>query len=138
VPGSFSLAIVTPARHVWEGEVTSLQAPSLDGLFGVLYHRAPLLTALGPGQVKFEEQNGTTRYVAISGGFFQVVKNRAVVLADEAAFAEEIDRAAAERELEEARAHLSGQILSEDERRRRQQALERARVRVKVASMVRK
>ena len=138
MPGSFSLEIVTPARHVWQGEVTSLQAPGLDGLFGVLYQRAPLITALGPGQVKFEEEHGGLRFVAITGGSFQVLRNKAVVLADEAVFAEEIDRAKAEQDLEEARAHLTGQILSEDERTRRQRALERARVMVKVAGMARK
>ncbi len=137
MPGTFALDVVTPAQLVYQGEVASLQAPGIDGYFGVLHNRAPLIAALGPGQVKFEEAGGATRYVAITGGFFQVVKNRAVVLADEAVFAAEIDRAAAEARLEEARQHLQG-IMSEAERARWQRAAEVARTQIKVAGQVRK
>lgn len=138
MPGSFALDIVTPARLVYQGEVTSLQAPDLDGLFGVLHNRAPLLVALGTGQVKFTEQDGETRYAAVTGGFFRVADNHAVILADQAEFAEEIDVAEAERRMAEARAHLQGRLMTEDEMKRHQQALASAATRVKVASQVRR
>jgi F-type H+-transporting ATPase subunit epsilon len=136
VPGSFSLEIVTPERLVYEGEVTALQAPGLDGLFGILYNRAPLLSALGSGPIKLTELEGGTRYVAISGGFFQIVNNQAVVLADQAELGEEIDLTEAEARLEQARQHLAGLVPSEDEMERRREAIKRAAVRVKVASQV--
>lgn len=136
--GFFTLDIVTPERMVYSDDVDSLQAPGLDGYFGVLYNRAPYMAALGPGQVKFHEPGGETRYLAISGGFFQVCDNHAVVLADEAEFAEEIDLAEAAARLEEARLHLRGLMPSEEELERRRRALEVAATRVKVASMVRR
>lgn len=92
MPGTFHLAIVTPEQRVWEGEVHSLQAPGLTGSFGALHNRAPLISALSPGVVRFTEEAGTPRTLAITGGFFQIADNRAVVLADEAAFGEAIDR----------------------------------------------
>ncbi len=137
MPGSFTLEIVTPARLVYTGEVESLQAPGLDGYFGVLHNRAPLISALGPGQLKFQELGDQPRFMAISGGFFQVADNKAIILADEAEFAEEIDAAAAAAELEQARQHLAGLIPSEEDLERRRRALEIARTRVKVASQVR-
>ncbi|MBI2302467.1 MAG: ATP synthase F1 subunit epsilon [Armatimonadetes bacterium] len=136
--GSFSLDIVTPERLVYQGEVTSLQAPGLDGYFGVLASRAPLMAALGTGQVKFREQGGEERFVAINGGFCQVLANHVVVLADAAEFAEEIDAVEAQARVEQARQHLLGQILSEEDMRRRRQALDAAATRVKVASQVRR
>jgi F-type H+-transporting ATPase subunit epsilon len=137
MPGTFTLDIVTPERQVYEGEVTELQAPGLDGLFGVLHNRAPLLAALGPGQVKFAPAAGGTRFVAITGGFFEMAGNHAVLLADQAEFAEEIDAAEAQLRLEEARRELMGLIPSEDERRRREAAMAAAATRVRVAARVR-
>lgn len=138
MPGSFTLEIVTPAQQFYQGEVTSLQAPGLDGYFGILHNRAPLISALGPGQLKFEEVGDGPRFVAITGGFFQVHQNRAVVLADEAVFGEDIDRETAEREVEEARQRLLGLITSDEERERWRRALQEAQTRIRVASQVRR
>ncbi|MCC7493660.1 MAG: ATP synthase F1 subunit epsilon [Fimbriimonadaceae bacterium] len=135
--GTFSLEIVTPAQAVYNGEVAEFQAPGLDGYFGVLHNRAPLISALGPGQLKFKDAEGLTRYLVISGGFFQVLRNKAIVLADAAEFAEDIDAAAAAAAEQAARDRLSG-VLSDAERTRRQRVLAFAKARVKVAGQARR
>lgn len=138
MPGSFKLEIVTPMRLAYEGEVSAIQAPGLDGYFGVLHNRAPLIAALGPGEVTFQEVNGPTRHLAIAGGFFQVARNRAVLLADEAVFAADIDRAAVERDLQEATAQLTGRVTSDEERLQLQRTAAVARAKLKVAGRERR
>lgn len=48
----FELDIVTPQKLHFSGEVTSVIAPGLDGLFQVMKNHAPLLAALKKGPVK--------------------------------------------------------------------------------------
>ena len=136
--GTFSLDIVTPERLVYQGEVTSLQAPGLDGLFGVLHNRAPLLAALGPGQVTFEPLHETAQHLAVSGGFLQVAANKAVLLADQAEFAHEIEREEAERRLAQAREALGGLILSDEELAARRKLVDVAAARARVAAPTRR
>jgi F-type H+-transporting ATPase subunit epsilon len=138
VPGSFRLAIVTPEQLIWEGEVSALQAPGLDGSFGVLHNRAPLIAALGPGLIRYSELDGPTRILAVSGGFFQVAGNKAIVLADEAAYGEDIDRTAAEAELLEVNRKLMQRVDGEREREELQQRRAVAQAKVAAASAQRR
>lgn len=135
--GYFSLDIITPERVVYTGAVVSMQAPGLDGLFGVLHNRAPLLAALGPGQVSFVTREDENLYLAISGGLFEVANNRAMLLAEEAAFANEIDLPAAEARLEAAIAARGALSSSEAELDARQTEVEIAEAWVKVGQTAR-
>lgn len=130
---AFRLEITTPERKLYEGNVVSLQAPGLDGSFGILYNRAPIIAALGPGPVRIVEEGAGEQRLAISGGFFEVRGNRAVILADKAEFAAEIDPRAAEAELDAAKAAMLRPSASETEREERRQALLLAQARVRVA-----
>jgi F-type H+-transporting ATPase subunit epsilon len=53
-------------------------------------------------------KNGQTLYIAVAGGFAEVLSGRVLVLADAAQKAEEIDVAKAQAELAEAQKKLSG------------------------------
>ena len=138
MPGTFTLEIVTPERLVFTGEVSTLQAPGLDGLFGVLHNRAPLLAGLGPGAVTYTTDEGETRYLAISGGFFEVAHNKAVLLADAAHFAEEINAEQAAAELAAAKALLLTAAAGPVEQAERQTAAATAQARVSVAAKLRR
>jgi F-type H+-transporting ATPase subunit epsilon len=139
VAGTFSLEIVTPERAVFSGEVNSLKAPALDGLFGVLHNRAPLLTALGPGEVSFDVVGESqTHHMAISGGFFQVAANKAVLLADQAEFGHEVDIEEARRRLEIARQELTRMALTEEEARIRHHHHATAAARLRAADRYRR
>lgn len=134
MPGTFTLEIVTPERQVYSGEVTALQAPGLDGLFGVLHNRAPLVSALGQGPVTFvEADSGATRRLAVRGGFFEVHRNHAVLLAEQAEFAADIDAAQAQQQENEARQAMRGVITSDEEFEQRRAEAEWAGVRRRVA-----
>ncbi len=79
----FHLAILTPEKTVFDGEVEYVQVPGTEGYLGVLAHHAALVTALAQGVMTVRVPNGTETRWPVSGGFFEVSNNRATVLADE-------------------------------------------------------
>ena len=87
-------------------------APGAAGYFGVLAGHTPLVAALNPGMVEYQDTTGNRHYVYVGGGFAEVQGDRVTVLADEAARASEIDVSEAEHRLEEARKALRGESSS--------------------------
>jgi F-type H+-transporting ATPase subunit epsilon len=79
------LELVVPSRVVAQAEVSEVEAPGLDGEFGVLPGHAYYISALKPGEVRFRQGDRITRYV-VGRGFAEVGPDHATILAD---FAEE-------------------------------------------------
>lgn len=77
----FRLQVFTQEKKVVDELVTSIQAPGVDGYFGVLADHAPLISALGKGNLTVTGADGT-RVLGLTGGFIEVVNNTATVLAD--------------------------------------------------------
>lgn len=134
--GLFNLQIVTPEREVFNGPVESVSLPGVEAGFGVLRNHAPLIAALAPGQVTFYDADAKENRIAIGGGFFQVVANQAIILADSAEFASEINLERARASESRARSRLAGQVEAAPllQRSRAEDALKRAVVRQKVAA----
>lgn len=79
----FQLDIVSPESLVFSKEVLMVQAPGLEGEFGVLDSHAPMIAALQAGELKiFEHDAADAQIVTISGGFLEVANNRCTVLAE--------------------------------------------------------
>jgi F-type H+-transporting ATPase subunit epsilon len=87
---SLALEVVTPERLVVREEVAAVQVPARNGYLGVLPGHAPLLAELGTGSLYYEG-GGRRHYVAVHGGFLEVLQDRVRVLADAAERAEDID-----------------------------------------------
>jgi len=83
VASLFKLSILTPEKAVFEGDVQYVEAPGTEGYFGVLANHAALVTALAHGTLTVREANGSEARWQVAGGFFEVSKNVATVLADE-------------------------------------------------------
>lgn len=81
----FQLAILTPDRPVFEGDVEYVQVPGSEGYLGVLAHHAALVTALAQGTLTYRLPGGKDEKLQVSGGFFEVSNNKATVLADSVA-----------------------------------------------------
>jgi len=81
---TFNVNIVTPEESVWDGQVQSLVAPGLDGYLGVLANHAPLLGALGEGDLRLTTPENNEIHFQISGGFLEVLNNDVTFLADQA------------------------------------------------------
>jgi F-type H+-transporting ATPase subunit epsilon len=86
----FFLEIVTTTSTAYKGEIIHVRAPGVDGDFGVLADHAPMMAGLRPGRVRLDESDESFDYV-ITGGFFEVHNNRAVILAEECWKREDID-----------------------------------------------
>jgi F-type H+-transporting ATPase subunit epsilon len=123
--------IVTPRRQLFAGEVEMITLPGADGQMGVLRNHAPLLTILNIGEIVLHLPDGRQDYIAVSGGVVEVRPNKVIVLAQSAERADEIDIDRAQAALQ--RAQESIRNRGTQERRPVELALERSRVRLKVA-----
>ncbi len=72
------LAVYTPEKMYFSGEVEVVTLPGLSGSFTVLDHHAPLISSLGKGSVTFRDMNGVTDLL-IESGFVEVKKNEVIV-----------------------------------------------------------
>jgi F-type H+-transporting ATPase subunit epsilon len=86
----FQIEIVTPTATRYKGEIIHVRAPGVDGDFGVLADHAPMMAGLRPGRLRLDEHNVSFDF-AITGGYFEVHSNRAVVLAEDCIKREDID-----------------------------------------------
>ncbi|MBS1641809.1 MAG: ATP synthase F1 subunit epsilon [Bacteroidetes bacterium] len=77
-----TLEILTPEKKLYSGEVYGVQLPGTDGLFEVLNNHAPIISALGKGSVKILISKSNTENYTISGGFVEVLNNKATVLVE--------------------------------------------------------
>lgn len=104
---TFQVKVLTPERQVFAADAIHLYARGAEGYLGVLAHHAALLTSLEPGVLSVRLPDGTQQHFVATGGFLEVSNNRATVLADACEPANEIDAAAAEASLAEARRMLA-------------------------------
>lgn len=126
---TFRLEIVTPERTVYDDSVEMVIVPTYQGYVGIAHNHTPLLTVLTPGVLRFRQEEEETK-VAVGGGFMDVRTNRAVVLADSAEFADEIDVQRAMASYRRALARLLSRREGVD-LRRAQLALDRSLARLK-------
>ena len=75
------LEILTPEHRVYSGKVYGIQLPGVEGSFELLDKHAPIIASLGTGKMKImKEKNGQTELYEISGGFVEMLDNKATVL----------------------------------------------------------
>jgi F-type H+-transporting ATPase subunit epsilon len=79
---AYRLSVLTPERSVFEGQVEYLEAPGIEGYFGVLADHAAFVTALARGTVLLRPVGGGERRLTVTGGLFEVGANEATLLAD--------------------------------------------------------
>jgi F-type H+-transporting ATPase subunit epsilon len=129
----FPLEIVTPSRIVFRGEACSIVVPGVVAPIGILAGHIPFLTILDIGEVMVREEPDVVRYLALSGGFLEVLPDKVTILADTAEWAEEIDVERAERARRRAMERLK-EGGPEVDMERALLSLRRAQNRLKVAS----
>jgi F-type H+-transporting ATPase subunit epsilon len=125
-----SLEIVTPERQVLIEQVDDVVLPSVDGYMGVLPGHAPLLAQLDVGEVSYLAGN-QRHYLAVSGGFAEVLRKSVSILATTCERAEEIDVERARESKERAEGRLKSD-LAEIETDRAEASLRRAISRIQV------
>ena len=76
------LEILTPEKKLYSGDVYGVQLPGISGLFEVLDKHAPMVSALGKGNLKILKDKSITENYTIQSGFVEVLNNKTTVLVE--------------------------------------------------------
>ena len=106
--------IVSAEHEIFSGQAEMVFAPASLGEVGIAPGHAPLLTRLGPGEVRLKIPDGGEQAFYISGGMLEVQPKVVTVLSDTAQRAEDLDEAAVLKAREEAERMLSDNTASID------------------------
>ena len=105
---TFSLSLTTPDGPVFDDEAEMVIVPGAAGEIGVLARHAPLIALLQAGSTRVytNREAEEVQEFATGPGFFTVEQDRALALVDTAVNVREIDPAAAQEQLEQAKSEL--------------------------------
>ena len=81
---NFQFDIITLNGKPYSGEVKSLVVSGEKGYFGVLANHAAFMSTCVPGKLTIKEAAGNELAFRTEKGFFEVVKNKAVLLTSSA------------------------------------------------------
>jgi len=105
---TIQLEIVTPTRILDEGQVSYVRCPGVDGSFGVMANHIEGIIVLDVGEVKVRKDS-QDKYLAISGGYAEIMEDRLELLVESVEKSSEIDSERAEMSMERARTRKSEQ-----------------------------
>ncbi|MEZ4910636.1 MAG: ATP synthase F1 subunit epsilon [Saprospiraceae bacterium] len=75
-----NIIVLTPEREIYQGDITSVKVPGITGKFEVLRNHAPIVAALGQGEVRIIDATGVTKKFNIQKGFIEVLRNEVSLL----------------------------------------------------------
>ena len=107
------LDVITAEQRIYSDDVEVLVAPGIDGELGILPHHAPLMTALQPGEILIRK-DGQETYLAVTGGFLEVMGNQVTILADACERSDEIDEERAQAAMTQAQENLASRTSDLD------------------------
>src|SRR5215471_16408373 len=99
--GQLKVRLVTPDRVLLDATADAVELPAMSGYIEALYGAAPLLAELGAGEVRLHGGTSGDQKFFVAWGFVEVLPERVTILAETALHPNEIDRAEAEKELQE-------------------------------------
>ena len=105
---TMQLEIITAEQQVYDDEVELVVAPGIEGELGILAHHAPLMTALQPGEILIRK-DGEETYLAVTGGFLEVMGNKVTILADACERSDEINEERAQIAVDRAQERVANQ-----------------------------
>lgn len=87
------IQILTPEDTIFDGEVSSIIIPGLDGEFQMLENHAAIVSTLAPGTIKIESiisalinknlsKEGKFDTYPIKGGILEFNNNKGIILCD--------------------------------------------------------
>lgn len=98
--------IVSAEHEIFSGAAEMVFAPAIMGEMGIAPQHTPLVTNLGPGEVRLKLPDGEEEAFYVSGGILEVQPHVVTVLSDTAMRAEDLDEAAVLKAKEEAERQL--------------------------------
>jgi F-type H+-transporting ATPase subunit epsilon len=125
------LDVVTPEKAVLSRKALEVVAPGSQGEFGVLIGHTPFLTTLKPGQIIVKTEDRDI-YLAVGGGFAEIISNRVIILAETADMAEDIKVDEVKAEIEQAHEKLREYGRDDPEYTKWEKRLVRSEVKLRV------
>ena len=126
---TLAVEVVSPERVQYSGEARVVICRTTEGELAFLTDHAPLIGALGIGEVRIGQESGEDEVAAVHGGFVEVRNNKVTILSDVAELKDQIDVGRARDAKGRAEQALSADPDDEDAKA----ALRRAEVRLEVA-----
>src|SRR5438445_12933503 len=100
---TFPAEVLTPEGEVFNEEVEMLSTRTAVGSIGILAGHEPILAMLEPTELRlYRSESDVVRFVQAEG-YLQFAENRALLLVEEAIAPGELDRAAFQTRLSDAR-----------------------------------
>lgn len=75
-----NLIVLTPEKEIYQGKITSVKVPGINGSFEILNNHAPIVAALGNGDVRIIDDKNEKIVFNIKRGFIEVLKNEVSLL----------------------------------------------------------
>jgi F-type H+-transporting ATPase subunit epsilon len=129
----FPVEVLTPEGQVFSDEVEMVSTRTATGSIGVLANHAPLMAILEPTELRLYKSDSDVVTFAQGEGYLQVVENSALVLVEEAADPDSLDRSDLESRLEEARRGVEEAEEGSEERARCERNVQRYKAFLDVA-----
>lgn len=111
---TLSLSIVSPEKSVLEAEVSSVQIPGAEGMFGVLPRHAQLVSLTASGLLSAVAADGEIIEMLIHGGFAEVSGDAVVILSRSAEKVSDVDVERAQQAAKRAQERLSSKDSAVD------------------------
>ena len=125
------LDVITAEREVLSDEVDLIVAPGSEGELGILPSHSPLMTTLREGELTIRKA-GEDSYLAVTGGFLEVMDNVVTVLADACERSDEINEERAQEAMRRAQQRIDART-SDMDLERAMASMRRAQLRIRVA-----
>jgi len=109
------LKIVTPEKVVLSDEVNQVSLNTKMGQITVLPNHIPLISQLVSGEIIIKKVDGIEDWMAVSGGFVEILPAQVVILADTAEYAFDIDEARAEEAKQKAEKLLKEKVTDSED-----------------------
>jgi len=131
---TFNFELHTPRRLFYSGKVQAITIALADGEIGIYANHSPFTACSVTGILRIKDESGNWRIAFVSGGVLEVKEHKNVLMAENAEWPEEIDRARIFESKQQAEemlknTHLKFEIDKAKER------LRRVEVRLKILEM---
>ena len=125
------LDVITAEREVLSDEVDLVVAPGSEGELGILPSHSPLMCTLKEGELTIRKGDEDT-YLAVTGGFLEVMDNVVTVLADACERSDEINEERAQEAFRRAQQRIDSGT-SDIDLEQAMASMRRAQLRIRVA-----
>lgn len=75
-----NLSVLTPGKEIFNGPITSVKVPGISGQFEILKGHAPIVSALGKGEIRIIDDSGKSSMYNIEKGFVEVLNEEVSLL----------------------------------------------------------